>query len=180
MSSRFAGLLAFVLGAACAQNGTEAVADNAPRPIRTAKPSDDVLRKELTHVQYEVTQHSDTEPPFHNAYWDNHAAGIYIDVVTGQPLFSSLDKFDSGTGWPSFTRPIAPNALAEHHDGTHGMERVEVRSKIGDSHLGHVFDDGPKPTGLRYCINSASLQFVPVDQLDARGYGAYKAGFAKR
>jgi peptide methionine sulfoxide reductase msrA/msrB len=143
------------------------------------KPSDAALRKQLTAQQYEVTQHSATEPPFHNAFWDNHAAGIYVDIVTGEPLFSSTNKFDSGTGWPSFYQPIAPGILAEDHDGTHGMERVEVRSKLGDSHLGHVFTDGPKPTGLRYCINSASLRFVPVDQLAAQGYAAFLPLFAR-
>jgi peptide methionine sulfoxide reductase msrA/msrB len=137
------------------------------------KPDDAALRKQLTEQQYEVTQHSATEPPFHNAYWDNHAAGIYVDVVTGEPLFSSTNKFDSGTGWPSFYQPIAPKILVEKHDATYGMDRVEVRSKLGDSHLGHVFTDGPKPTGLRYCINSAALRFVPADQLVAQGYGAF-------
>jgi peptide methionine sulfoxide reductase msrA/msrB len=143
------------------------------------KPADASLRKQLTELQYEVTQHGETEPPFHNAYWDNHAAGIYVDVVTGEPLFSSTNKFDSGTGWPSFYEPIAPGILLEKRDGTHGLERVEVRSKLGGSHLGHVFTDGPKPTGLRYCINSASLRFVPVDQLAAQGYAAFLPLFAK-
>jgi methionine-R-sulfoxide reductase len=142
------------------------------------KPSDAQLRKDLTLVQYEVTQHDGTEPPFHNAYWDNHAAGIYVDVVTGEPLFSSTEKFDSGTGWPSFWKSIAP--VVEKHDNTHGMDRVEVRSKLGDSHLGHVFDDGPKPTGLRYCINSAAIRFVPADKLAAEGYKQYTSLFAKR
>ena len=176
MSLRFA-LVAALL--ACSA-GTPAVADNAPHPIRAAKPADDVLRKELTPLQYSVTQHADTEAPFHNDYWDNHAAGIYVDVTTNQPLFSSLDKFDSGTGWPSFTRPIKSGVLVEKHDRTHGMERVEVRSKIGDAHLGHVFDDGPQPTGLRYCINSASLRFVPADQLAAKGYPELRSLFAPR
>ena len=141
-------------------------------PVR-AKPDDAALRQQLTELQYEVTQRGGTEPPFHNAYWDNHAAGIYVDIVTGEPLFSSTNKFDSGTGWPSFYQPIAPGILVEKHDGTHGMDRVEVRSKLGESHLGHVFTDGPKPTGLRYCINSASLRFIPVDQLAAQGYAAF-------
>ena len=147
-------------------------------PIRTTKPSDDVIRKELTPLQYEVTQRDGTEPPFHNEYWDNHAAGIYVDIVTGEPLFSSTNKFDSGTGWPSFYKPIG--TIVEKRDVTYGMVRVEVRSKIGDSHLGHVFDDGPKPTGLRYCIDSAALRFVPADQLEAQGYGQFKSLFVKR
>jgi methionine-R-sulfoxide reductase len=144
------------------------------------KPSDAVLRKELTLMQYEVTQHGGTEAPFHNAYWDNHAPGIYVDIVTGEPLFSSTEKFDSGTGWPSFWKPIAPGVVVERRDATHGMVRTEVRSKLGDSHLGHVFDDGPKPTGLRYCINSASLRFVPAAQLAVQGYGEYARLFSKR
>jgi peptide methionine sulfoxide reductase msrA/msrB len=173
-------LLALAL-VACGTESTQAIADDGkPRPIRTTKPSAAELRKELTAVQYEVTQQNGTEPPFRNAYWDNHKAGLYVDITTGQPLFSSLDKFDSGTGWPSFTRPIAKDVLVEKRDATHGMIRVEVRSKLGDAHLGHVFDDGPKPTGLRYCINSASLRFIPVDQLERHGYSAYKAAFAPK
>lgn len=154
--------------------------DMTPRPMRTAKPADSVLRKELTPLQYEVTQKNGTEAPFHNAYWDHHAAGLYVDIVSGEPLFSSREKFDSGTGWPSFWKPIAPGALVETRDRSHGMTRVEVRSKLGDSHLGHLFDDGPAPTGLRYCINSASLRFIPFDQLDVQGYAAYKPLVAKR
>jgi peptide methionine sulfoxide reductase msrA/msrB len=178
---RLATALALLLGIACTTGAApEARADDRPRPIRTAKPSADELRKELTPLQYSVTQNNDTEIPFRNAYWSNHEAGIYVDVTTGQPLFSSLDKYDSGTGWPSFTRPIKPGALVEKHDRTHGMDRVEVRSKVGDAHLGHVFDDGPKPTGLRYCINSASLRFVPADQLAAQGYRELAGLFAAR
>jgi peptide methionine sulfoxide reductase msrA/msrB len=163
---------------ACAGSSS---ADPAPRVVhRTQRPADDVLRKELTHVQYEVTQHADTEPPFQNAFWDNHAAGIYVDIVTGEPLFSSTEKFDSGTGWPSFWKPIDGTKIVENHDDTLGMDRVEVRSKLGDSHLGHVFDDGPAPTHLRYCINSASLRFVPADQLDAQGFGQFDHLFGKK
>ncbi len=131
-------------------------------------------------MQYDVTQHEGTEPPFDNAFWNNHAAGIYVDVVTGEPLFSSTNKFDSGTGWPSFYQPIKPDAVTTHHDGKYGWDRTEVRSKLADSHLGHVFADGPRPTGLRYCINSASLRFVPADRLDAEGYGDYKKLFRSR
>jgi peptide methionine sulfoxide reductase msrA/msrB len=179
--SRLVTALALVLGVACATEATPEVrADDRPRPIRTTKPSIDELRKELTPLQLAVTQNNETEVPFKNAYWNNHEAGIYVDITTGQPLFSSLDKFESGTGWPSFTRPIKPGALAEKRDATHGMDRTEVRSKLGDAHLGHVFDDGPKPTGLRYCINSASLRFVPAAQLAAQGYGDLAPLFTAR
>jgi len=131
------------------------------------------LRSTLTPLQYEVTQCSATEPPFRNEFWNHHEPGIYVDIVSGEPLFASTDKFDSGTGWPSFTRPIEPANVSEHEDRTHGMRRVEVRSTSGDSHLGHVFPDGPGPAGLRYCINSAALRFIPVDRLEVEGYGAY-------
>jgi len=142
-----------------------------------AKPSTVELKQKLTPIQFEVTQNDATEPPFRNDFWDNHAAGIYVDVATGEPLFSSLDKFESGTGWPSFTRSIEPGHVVSKSDGALGMSRTEVRSSGGDSHLGHVFDDGPPPTGLRYCINSASLRFVPVDRLSAEGYGGYLSRF---
>src|SRR5436853_2513739 len=142
-------------------------------PRLTGKPSDAALRRALTPLQYDVTQNAATEPAFHNEYWDNHRPGIYVDVVSGEPLFSSLDKFDSGTGWPSFTRPLEPENITTRTDHVLFMRRTEVRSRLADSHLGHVFADGPAPTGLRSCMNSASLRFVPVERLDAAGYGKY-------
>ena len=148
------------------------------KPMSEQKPSREELKKKLTPEQFEVVCNAATEPPFHNAYWDNHEAGIYVDVVSGEPLFSSLDKFDSGTGWPSFTKPLEPSNVSEKQDMELGMPRTEVRSTKGGSHLGHVFDDGPAPTGQRFCINSASLRFIPVSRLEAEGYGKYAHLFA--
>jgi peptide methionine sulfoxide reductase msrA/msrB len=142
------------------------------------KPSLTELKRKLTPVQFEVTQNAATEPPFHNEFFDNHEPGIYVDIATGEPLFSSIDKFESGTGWPSFTRPIAEGHVVSKSDMALGMMRTEVRSSAGDSHLGHVFDDGPAPTGMRYCINSASLRFIPAKRLAAEGYGAYATLFS--
>ena len=158
--------------------------DRKPTSVPTAtqrrvfvKPSDAELRKRLTRLQYSVTQHEVTETPFNNDYWDNHEAGIYVDVVSGEALFSSLDKYDSGTGWPSFMRPLDQANIKTKTDRLLGYSRTEVRSAAADSHLGHVFDDGPRPTGLRYCMNSAAMRFIPVSRLEAEGYGQYLASF---
>ena len=176
-----AGLLAIP---ACA-GGAQGEAGSSPAAPREGgemkgyvKPSDEEIRKRLTPTQYQVTQKEGTEPAFRNEYWNNKQPGLYVDVVSGEPLFSSLDKYDSGTGWPSFTRPLEPDALATHEDRTLGMSRVEVRSRQAGSHLGHLFDDGPAPTGQRYCMNSAALRFVPVERLAAEGYGKYLPLFA--
>jgi methionine-R-sulfoxide reductase len=173
-------LLAIVAGTAAAQaqpvTTTHTTGWNA---MTFKKPSDAELKQKLTPEQYAVTQHEGTERPFHNEYWDNHEPGIYVDIVSGEPLFSSLDKYDSGTGWPSFVRPLEPANITTKSDHQLFMERTEVRSAHANSHLGHVFDDGPRPTGLRYCMNSASLRFIPVDSLEAEGYGQYLPLFKK-
>ncbi len=137
------------------------------------KPAKEILKQTLTHEQFEVTQNEATEQPYHNAYWNHKERGIYVDIVSGEPLFSSSDKYDSGCGWPSFTKPIDPTQILEKLDYKLFMERTEVRSSLADSHLGHVFNDGPAPNGLRYCINSASLRFIPADQMEEEGYGDY-------
>jgi methionine-R-sulfoxide reductase len=168
-------ILALALGA-----GALAAQAPAAHPRTYMKPTDAVLKTKLTTLQYQVTQHEATEPPFHNTYWDNHEAGIYVDVVTGEPLFSSTDKYESGTGWPSFTKPLVPENVKTKTDHQLFASRTEVRSAHGDSHLGHVFDDGPKPTGLRYCMNSAAMRFIPVRDLEREGYGQYAPLFKGR
>lgn len=184
-----AAALALVALAACeragAENGAAVTNDSNGETTmttdgtKTGKPDDDELRRRLTPTQYQVTQHDGTEAPFQNEYWDNKEPGIYVDVVSGEPLFSSLDKYDSGTGWPSFTKPIDDGVVSTRTDTKLWMPRTEVRSKSADSHLGHVFDDGPGPTGQRFCMNSAAMRFVPLERLEAEGYGRFLASFEK-
>src|SRR6185295_6393836 len=167
-SARLLLLITLAVGTAVAQAPT-----SGWNPATFKKPSETELKTKLTPLQYDVTQHEGTEAPFHNEYWDNHKAGIYVDVVSGEPLFISLDKYESGTGWPSFTKPLAADDITTKTDRRLFSTRTEVRSAHADSHLGHVFDDGPATSGLRYCMHSAALRFIPVDRLKQEGYAQY-------
>jgi methionine-R-sulfoxide reductase len=168
------------MGRAVAQSSAALVKGDRKVTDSYKKPSESELKGRLSPIQFEVTQHEATERPFQNEFWDNHEEGIYVDVVSGEALFSSRDKYESGTGWPSFTRPLVPENVKTKTDRQFGMSRTEVRSAHADSHLGHLFDDGPKPTGQRYCMNSASMRFIPVSKLAAEGYGEYAKLFVKK
>jgi methionine-R-sulfoxide reductase len=171
------GAIAVVVGSILFGYAQEQKKESEKMNPTKAIPTEAELRTKLTKDQYRVTRECGTETPFQNAYWDNHKAGIYVDIITGEPLFSSLDKFDSGTGWPSFTKPISKERVVEKRDSSFGMERTEVRTSKSNSHLGHVFDDGPAPTGERYCVNSAALRFIPVEKLKEEGYSEYLSLF---